>query len=218
MFAFIAWKGTQAEEAAIPGLSSHIAHSQGRGTRDRERFRILVPLSNPETAQQLIRLAVSVARAKGGEILLLRVIRVPEQLPPTAFSESDVEKEEQWLRGVRQVAENEGIPTHALIRVGHNIARAILETSRERYCDLIILGWKGYATGSERILGQITEAIITHARSDIMFVKFVGDTLPRTILMPSAGGEHAQCAEQYAVALARNFDGELRFARWHRNN
>jgi len=209
MFAFIAWKGTQAEEAAIPGLSSHIAHSQGRGTRDRERFRILVPLSNPETAQQLIRLAVAVARAKGGEILLLRVIRIPEQLPPTAFSESDVEKEEQWLRGVRQVAENEGIPTHALIRVGHNIARAILETSRERHCDLIILGWKGYATGSERILGQITEAIITHARSDIMFVKFVGDTLPRTILMPSAGGEHAQCAEQYAVALARNFDGEL---------
>jgi nucleotide-binding universal stress UspA family protein len=27
--------------------------------------------------------------------------------------------------------------------------------------------------------------------------------------MPSAGGEHAQCAEQYAAALARDFDGAL---------
>jgi amino acid transporter/nucleotide-binding universal stress UspA family protein len=209
LVAFVAWKGSQAEEAAIPGLSSHIAHSQGRGTSEKQRFRIMVPLANPETAENLIRLAAAVARDKEGEILLLRVIRIPEQLPPTAFDESDVEKEEQWLKSVRQIAEAQGIPTHALIRVGHNVARAILETSRERYCDLIILGWKGYSSGGEQILGQITEDVITHARTDIMFVKMVGDTLPRSILMPSAGGEHAQCAEQYAVALARSFKGDF---------
>jgi nucleotide-binding universal stress UspA family protein len=42
-----------------------------------------------------------------------------------------------------------------------------------------------------------------------MFVKMVGTQLPKNILLPSAGGEHAQCAEQYAAALARDFNGTL---------
>lgn len=209
LLAFIAWKGTQTEEAAIPGAASHVAHSLGRGTQVKKRFRILVPLANPRTAKNLIRIAAAIAKSKDGEILLLRVIRVPDQLPPTAYSEKEVEEEEKWLKSMRAIAEEQGIPTHALIRVGHNIARAILETSRERYCNLIVFGWKGYSTQKERLLGDITETIITHARTDIMLIKMVGSEIPRNILLPSAGGEHARCAEQYAASLARNFDGSI---------
>lgn len=209
LFGFVAWKGAQTEEAAIPGRTSHIAHSLGRGTMTKDRFRVLVPLSNPNTAEALIQMAVAIAKAKKGEILLLRVIRIPEQLPPTAFSEREVEKEEEWLKGLRKIPESQDIPTHVLIRVGHNVARAILETSHERHCGLIVLGWKGYSTRSERILGQVTEAVITHARSDIMFVKWAGGGLPKKLLLPTAGGEHAQCAEQYAAALSRSFDGTI---------
>lgn len=209
MVAFITWRGTQAEEAVIPGVTSHIAHSLGRGTIKKDRFRVLVPLANPDTAETLIRLAIAVAKAKNGEILLLRILQIPEQLPTTAYSEKEVEKEEAWLKKVKKIPETQGIPTHALIRVGHNIARAILETTHERHSDLIILGWKGYSTRSERIFGRNTEAVIKHARSDIMFVKLYGDKPIKNILLPSAGGEHAKCAEQYASALARNFNGEI---------
>ena len=209
MVAFVAWRGAQAEEAAIPGSTSHIAHSLGRGTIKKDRFRVLVPLANPNTAETLIRMAMAVAKSKNGEILLLRVLRIPEQLPTTAFSEQEVEKEEAWLKNLRQIPESENIPTHALIRVGHNIARAILETTHERHSDLIILGWKGFSTRSERIFGRTTEAVINHARSDIMFVKLKGNMPIRKILLPSAGGEHARCAEQYASALARSFNGTI---------
>lgn len=209
MIAFITWKGAQTEEAAIPGSTSHIAHSLGRGTKEKDRFRILVPLANPKTAESLIRLAVAVAKAKNGEIILLRIIQIPEQLPTTAFSEHEVEKDEAWLKKMREIPEAENIPTHALIRVGHNIARAILETTRERHSDLIVLGWKGYSTRGERILGRTTETVIAHARADIMFVKMVGNQLPSKLLLPTAGGKHAECAEQYAVALARTLNGSI---------
>ena len=209
VFAFIAWKGTQTETATLPGGTSHIAHSLGRGTIDKKRFRVLVPISNPETAENLLRLAAATAKAKNGEILLLRVIRVPEQLPPTAFSEQVVEKEEVWLKKVRKIAEDQNIPTHALIRVGHNVARAILETARERHCHLIVLGWKGYSTNKERIFGDITETIVKLAHTDIMLVKMFGESIPKNILLPSAGGEHAQRAEQYAAIIARNFGGSI---------
>ncbi len=209
LIGFVAWKGTQSEAAILPGGISHIAHSLGRGTIEKGKFRVLVPLANPETAASLIKLATAVAKSKNGEILLLRVNRIPEQLPTTAFSEQEVEKDEAWLKEMRKISESENVPTHALIRVGHNIARAILETSRERHCDLILLGWKGYSTHSEMILGQTTEAVIKNARSDIMFVKLTNNELPRRILLPTAGGEHARCAEQYAAALARYFDGSI---------
>jgi amino acid transporter/nucleotide-binding universal stress UspA family protein len=206
---FVAWKGTQSEAAILPGGISHIAHSLGRGTSDKGRFRVLVPLANPDTAVSLIKLATAVAKSKDGEILLLRVNRIPEQLPTTSFSEQEIEKDEAWLKEMRKISESENVPTHALIRVGHNIARAILETSRERHCDLILLGWKGYTTHSEMILGKTTEAVVKNARSDVMFVKLTNNELPRRILLPTAGGEHSICAEQYAAALAGYFDGSI---------
>lgn len=209
MLGFVIWKGRQSEESAIPGLSSHIAHSQGRGTQDKNRFRILVPIANPATTKNLLELATAVAKSKNGEIVLLRVVTVPDQLPPTAFDEMVVEKERIPLMEARKIAEKEDIPTHAVIRVGHDIARAVLETSREKNCDLIILGWKGHSTNAEKIFGTITDAVLTHARTDIMLAKFVGDNKLNKILLPSAGGEHAQCAEQYSSAIAKSLNGSV---------
>lgn len=209
MVAFLIWKGTQKAEEAIPGLGSHIAHSQGRGTLDKERFRILVPIANPNTSRRLINLAAAVAKARDGEILLLEVIQVPDQLPPTAFDESVVDREKGHLRKARDHAESLGIPTHALIRVGHNVARAILETSSERHCNLIILGWKGHTTTAQRILGDITDTVVDHAQADLMLAKIKSDNPIKRIMIPTAGGEHAQCAEHYAADLTKFTKGQL---------
>ena len=209
MFGFIAWKGAQGAEKALPGRASHIAHSQGRGTMDKSRFRILVPVANPDTVENLIRLAAAVAKEKEGEILLLRVLTVPEQLPPNSFDDTELEREEVMLKAARKMAEKYEVSSHALIRVGHNVARAILETSSERNCDLIVMGWKGFSTNTEKILGSITDAVVTYANADIMLVKQVGTKPIKKILLPTAGGEHAQRAEQYAAALVKSLSGSL---------
>jgi amino acid transporter/nucleotide-binding universal stress UspA family protein len=206
---FVAWKGSQAEQKAIPGLDSHIAHSQGKGTLDKDKFRILVPISNPYNYENLIKLAIDIAKARNGEIWLLRVVTIPEQLPPTSFDESIIEKEGPMLKKARKIAEAEGINTHALIRVGHHVARAILETSKERFCNLILLGWKGYSSNQEKILGTITDDVVRLARTDIILAKIVGDQPIKKILLPTAGGEHAQCAESYATSIVASNHGEI---------
>lgn len=202
MLSFVAWKGVQAEEHAIPGIASHVAFSEGRGTTAKEQFRVLVPVSNPYNVQKLVELASAVAKQKNGEILLLRVVQIPEQLPPTSYEDAIVEKEGALLRQARRYAKQHNIPSHGLIRVGSSIPKAILETARERTVDLIILGWKGYSTNKERIFGSVADVVVTHARSDIMLAKLVGDPEFKQILIPTAGGEHAQCAEQYGAAIA----------------
>ena len=212
MLGFIAWKGAQGAEKAIPGGASHIAYSQGKGTSDKSRFRVLVPIANPENMENLIRMAAAIAKERNGELLLLRVVTVPEQLPPNSYEEAVIDREELLLKRARTIANQQGITSHSLIRVGNNVARAILETSSERSCDLIILGWKGYSTSKEKILGSITDAIVTYATADIMLVKQVGDAPIKRILLPTAGGEHAKCAEEYAATLASSLDGALTIA------
>ena len=206
---FIIWKSTLPAERAIPGQASHVAHSQGRGTYDKSRFRILVPLANPANVNKLLDMAMAIAKARNGEILLLHVVSVPDQFPVTNYDEMAIERDRVLLNEARKYVEVQQIPTHALVRVGHNIARAVLETASERHCGLIILGWKGFSTNKEKILGSVTDDVVNHARQDIMLVKFVGDAKLQKLLLPSAGGEHAQCAEQYAASLTAALGGEL---------
>lgn len=206
---FFAWKGSQAVETVIPGTASHIAHSRGRSRFDKEKFRILVPIANPNTINSLIQMAAAIAKEKNGELLLLKVVALPDQIPLTSYDDSLIEKEQIILNEARLFAEKMDVPAHALIRIGYNVARSILETSREHHCRVTLLGWKGSTSSKQRILGNITDTIVNLAQTDIILVKLVGDEPIRRILLPTAGGEHAQCAEQYAHALAKNNEGKL---------
>jgi nucleotide-binding universal stress UspA family protein len=71
------------------------------------------------------------------------------------------------------------------------------------------LGWKGFSTNKEKILGTITDDVVNLARTDIILAKIVGDKPIKRILLPTAGGEHAQCAEQYALAMLKDYHGTL---------
>jgi len=213
VLAFIAWKGTEKEEKAIPGLESFVAHSQGKGTEGKDIFRVLVPIANPNNTERLIEMASHIAGDRRGEIILLHVVKVPEQVSPSSIAPSEVEKEKYTVRVAQEYAEKLGTPVHSIMRVGHNVARAILETSRERNCNLVLLGWKGHTTSSQKIMGTITDAIITHARADLMLVKLAGEASIKNILLPTAGGEHAQAAEKYAASLMKRTQGKLSLCR-----
>ncbi len=206
VLAFLAWKGTQPEEMALPGEASRVA--VGRFAVEEGQFRVLVPLANPVTVVPLIRMAAAIASEREGEIVALRVALVPEQLPPSE-EDAHVERERQVLEHAHAEAQKYGIPVTSLVRVGHNAARAILETARERQCDLILMGWKGFTTTGHKILGEVTDAVVAHARRDIMLVKLAGDGPLKRFLLPTAGGAHARCAEQYLASIARSSNGAL---------
>lgn len=204
--AFMIWKGTQADEMALPGAPSRVA--EGRYAVKEGQFRVLVPLANPASVTQLIQLAAALVSDRDGEIVALRVRVVPEQVSPSV-DDLRIEGERQILEHAHAVAQKHGIPLTSLVRVGHNAARAILETARERECDLILMGWKGYTATSQKILGEITDAVVRHARRDIMLAKLTDDRPLRNFLLPTAGGSHARRAEDYIASVARYFNGAL---------
>ncbi len=206
MMAFALWKGTQPEEAAIPGAPSRVAFVQS-ATESDERFRVLVPIANPNNVESLIRLAADVITPGTGEIVALRVIAVPEQLPPTTARE-EVEKERKILEQAYQKGAELGVPVTSVVRIGHNVGRAILETAREHKTGLVVLGWKGFTNTAERIMGETIDTVVSNAGADVMLVKFSDKPLTGKVMVPLAGGVHAKKAAFYAARLMSD-DAEL---------
>jgi len=204
--AFMGWKGAQLEAEALPGERSRVALEQADSAE--ADFRILVPLAHPANVDSLIDLAAGIAHARKGHLIAVRVVVVPEQLPPRLES-SYVERERGILDAARRRAGEHDVPMTSLVRIGHDPARAILETSRERECDLMVIGWKGHTSTARYLLGEVTDTIVLNARTDIMLVKLTGKTLPKRLLLPTHGGVHARKAENYAADIAASLGGTV---------
>jgi len=208
LIGFFIWKGAQVGDKAVPGEASKLALGTFSDDPKDKRMKILVPLANPETAGDLIKIASGIAKQKDAVIVLLRVATIPQQMPLT-YDAKLVEREKYILEAGRAEVEKLGLPVTTLIKIGYNTGKAILETSRERNCSLIILGWKGYSKNRDKIFGQVADLVIANANCDLMLLKFGEKREFQNILLPTAGGEHARKAETYAAMLTKEFAGKL---------
>ncbi len=207
---FFVWKIYQPMEEAIPGTPSKIALA--RLSPQPSKFRILLPIANPQNITTLVDAASAIAKDKRGEILILRVIQVPEQTPLESASHL-VPRESRLLEKALERSQRQGVPSSLLIRIGHEVSRAILETGSDHKCNLLVLGWKGYPSTARRIMGDVVDNVVQHAQMDLMLIRLANQDLPRNLLLPTAGGEHARRAEELALSLAKHQKGSLTLCR-----
>ncbi len=155
--------------------------------------RMLVPLSNPETAPVLIQLAAAIATAQNYEIECLQVVTIPRaQSPSETFVRTTQSR--RLLKQAERLAQQHGLPIHTQIRLAHEPAQAILETLKERHIDLILMGWNGAPNTPGRIFGSTVDTVIRQASCEVILVKLQEPAQFRHWLIPVAGGPNAQKA------------------------
>jgi CIC family chloride channel protein len=132
--------------------------------------RLLVPLSNPETADALLRLAGAIAKTRNYELECLQVVTVPRHRSPAETFVDTTSNRDLLERAVKQV-QSWQIPVHAQVRIGHDIAQTILEAVKERHIDLLLMGWKGTTSSPGRIFGDVVDTAIRQANCDLVLVK-----------------------------------------------
>lgn len=164
------------------------------------RGRILVPLSNPQTASSLIKMAGAIAQARQFELECLHVIVVPIGDPPAETAVSTT-RARRLMRQAEQLGRHLNVPTHTQIRVAHDITHAILETIQERNIDLILTGWKGATSTPGRIFSNAVDTLIRQAPCEVIVVKFNESEQFNRWLVPIAGGPNAQKAVYLLPAL-----------------
>ncbi|HET9436013.1 MAG TPA: glucosyl-3-phosphoglycerate synthase [Candidatus Limnocylindrales bacterium] len=173
--------------------------------------RIVIPVANPATAEELIRLGADLLEPRTGELTALGIVEVPEGMP---LSEGAT-RARHARRLLQKVLDfvPEGTPIHPIVRIGRHAAEGIVESSAELDADLIVFGWGGKTPGSRNGAGAPFSAtideVVRDAPCDIAVVKQRGAREIRRVMVPVRGGPHAELALRFADAVARRHDAEL---------
>jgi len=169
-------------------------------------FGILVPIANPEYADKLIKLASLIAKQREGEVILLNVVTIPDQTPPSGairYVESAKEFLSKLIRGM-------DVPAGGIVKIGHSVSEAILNTVEEVKPNLIIMGWRGRTFRKDFVLGSTIDPVLLRAKCDVAVVRFEPTWREiKKILISTAGGPHAVLAAELARDLAKQTNASI---------
>jgi len=168
--------------------------------------RILIPVANPGTAEELIRLGAAMLDPRHGELSALGIVEVPEGMPLSEGA-TRARHARRLLQKVLDYAP-EGTTIQPIVRIGRHAAEGIIEASAEQEADLIIFGWGGKSPASPAdqsmptIFSPTIDEVVRDAPADIAVVKQRGGRDIKRILVPVRGGPHAELALRFADAIA----------------
>src|SRR4249919_3820830 len=174
--------------------------------------RILIPVANPLTAEELIRLGAAMLDKRAGELSALGIVEVPEGMPLSEGA-TRARHARRLLQRVLDYAPD-GTTIHPIVRIGRHAAEGIIEASAEQEADLNIFGWGGRTTGGREgngptVFSPTIDEVVRESPCDIAVVKQRGTKDIRRVLVPVRGGPHAELALHFADAIARHHDATV---------
>ncbi len=197
--------------------------------------RILIPVANPGTAEELIRIGAALLDPRSGALDALGIVEVPEGMPLSEGA-TRARHARRLLQRVLDYAPA-GTTIHPLVRIGRHAAEGIVEAAAEQEADLIIFGWGGKQSmpgptsngaggtdgspggrvrrrggvtdGTSAVFSPTIDAVVRESPCDIVVVKQRGSHEVRRILVPVRGGPHAELALTFADALGRAHGAEV---------
>ncbi|AGN01031.1 cationic amino acid transport protein [Salinarchaeum sp. Harcht-Bsk1] len=174
------------------------------------RYRVVVPIANPETERDLLRMAAASAHAhedEQAELIAVNVIEVPRQTSLSqdlAFEEERVQRQQELLETARDIAADldVGLQTRAI--VGRNAGSVILDVIEEENADHVLLGWQGTQSRREHVLGSTIDPVVGRAPCDTTLVKLgpEGGRGRGDIMVLAGEGPHASVAARRAAEFA----------------
>ncbi|MGI8703433.1 MAG: glucosyl-3-phosphoglycerate synthase [Candidatus Limnocylindrales bacterium] len=181
------------------------ASAAGGSARQALPSRIILPLANPRTAADLVRIGAALME-HGGTLTALGIVEVPEGM---ALSDGAT-KARQARRLLQRVLEfaPDGVELRTKVRIGRRAAEGIIEEARDEEADLVIFGWAGRPggrRGAGAVFSPTIDEVVRAAPCDIAVVKQRGVDAVHRILTPVRGGPNAELALRFADALGRHF-------------
>lgn len=132
------------------------------------QYRILVPVSNPSTEDNLLQLALILAKSTEGTLLPLHVLS--DTHGPVSV-EAKLQQE-RLLATAETIAHAAVTDVEAIGRVDDSINKGILRTTLERNANLIICGWKGYSTYRDNFFGSVIDNVARRTPVPMLITRF----------------------------------------------
>jgi Kef-type K+ transport system membrane component KefB len=154
------------------------------GLKLKDRYRVVVPIYNPQTQHYLIELASLLARKNQGKIVPLAIAKAESHLDSPQL-EVDFQRCTKLLAQAESIAAELNISVQPELRVEYDIAQGVTHASREVNADLIILGFSRLTGFRSRFFSSVTDNILWSAHCSVVVARFQTSPLAiRRILVP----------------------------------
>lgn len=127
--------------------------------------RILVPIIDPKSQEQLLTLAVLLAKVNEGKVLAVSVAKAQRD------QESHFALHRDLLGRVYEVMQDPQSDIELIPRLAATHAQGILFTEQERDASIIMMGWRGKRTLRESLLGSVLDEVIWGSNTPVMVGK-----------------------------------------------
>jgi nucleotide-binding universal stress UspA family protein len=137
--------------------------------------RILAAVDSSPRAPLVLNAALRLARERSAELVLLRAVGLPLEVPPEAFSLPPARLPEileaRARADLEKIARELPAETRATIMVKVGVAwEVICRVAHEADVDLIVLGSHGFS-GIDRLIGTTAARVVNHADRSVLVVR-----------------------------------------------
>ncbi|MEM8545609.1 MAG: chloride channel protein, partial [Cyanobacteria bacterium P01_H01_bin.119] len=156
--------------------------------------RLLLPLSDPDTAPRLLKCAIALAQHHRYELECVHIVQVPRSHSPAAVT-VDLTESQQLLQQAQQMGKTADISVHTQVRTAHEVSTPLLEIIKERHIDLMVMGWQQHSNTPGRVFGVVVDTIIRQAPCDVVLLRPGSQSSEQQRwLIPVAGGPNVRRA------------------------
>lgn len=139
--------------------------------------KILVPTDFSEYAEYALKTAAQIARKNKGEIILLHMLELPNQMVDAVSGGSDIPEVMFFMQRARERFEEvksspylEGIPVTEAVQF-ERAFDGIIHSSKKHSVDLIVMGSHGASGFQEFFVGSNTEKVVRSSDIPVLVVK-----------------------------------------------
>lgn len=164
--------------------------------------RILVPIIDPKSQEQLLGLATLLAKVNDGKTMALSVLKAGEG------QESHFPLHRDLLGRTPEILNDPESEIELIPRLAETHAKGILYTAQERNATIVLMGWRGKRTLRESLLGSVLDEVIWGSDTPVMVGKLsvpLNGTQRVTFVLPP------KVIPQ--IALRRMFEATLSLAK-----
>lgn len=198
----------QGMKSEVANLASPGKQRSGNEPKGLQRSaRILVPVANPNTEDNLLHLALILAKTTEGTLLPLHILS-DKQGPISADAQA---RQTQLLAAAETIAHASVTAVEPIGRVDDSVDKGILRSAQERNAHLIVCGWKGYSTTRDNFFGSVIDNVVRRATVPVLIARF-SQPIENTnrVFLAVADIETSSSTFQQIVALAQTLSIELK--------
>ncbi|MDX1495368.1 MAG: universal stress protein [Longimicrobiales bacterium] len=174
---------------------------------------LLVGISNPETADALVRLAAALSRTSESDVILTHVVSVANQIAlGTGSSSPEVVQARDLLQDASAAARDAGAEVRAVVEVARSVEEGLLAAADSHDAAMILVGYSGVdaAEDAEDRFDRTMHRVARKSRADVVVAKFRQVTFHR-MLVPVAADAPLRLTALLCRALTAGTETAITF-------